>query len=218
MKKLFITGLILLTCSLAGFTQNARFGFTAGATLSNYKAKVDGESETGDSKVGITFGVIANIPLAGNFSFQPAINFVQKGTKEEESFGGETEKTTLTTQNIEIPLNFLYNAPGSSGHFFIGAGPSFCYSAGGKLKYEYAGESESEDIEFGNNENEDFMRAFDLGANFITGYTFSNGLMITLNYNQGLTNLFPGGSDEASIKSRYFGIRLGYLLNSNSKK
>jgi Outer membrane protein beta-barrel domain len=218
MKKLLCSSLLLLTCSITGFTQKTRLGFTAGATLANYKVEVDGDSETADSKVGVTFGVLANIPLSKNFSFQPAINFVQKGTKEEEGSGSETEKVTLTTSTIEIPLNFIYNSSGSHGQFFFGAGPSLCYSVGGKLKYEYGGESESEDIEFGNDENEDLMRVFDLGANILTGYTFANGLLVSLNYNLGLTNLFPGGTDDGTLKSRYFGLRLGYLLKSKTKK
>ncbi len=214
MKKLFFVVLTVMVTCFSLTAQNARFGFTAGAAISNYKAEFDGESDNGNSIVGITAGILADIPISSHFSFQPAANFVQKGTKDEQGTGSETEKVKLTINAIEVPLNFVYNAPGANGSFFVGAGPSFAFAVSGKAKYEYAGESISEDINFGNDEDDD-LKGLDIGANVVAGYRFNNGLLIAANFNAGLSNLVPGDVDGASLKSHYFGIRLGWLLKSN---
>lgn len=216
MKKTIITLTAGVLFMYTANAQTTRFGFTAGTAFANYKAKVDGESDNGNSKAGITAGILADIPLGKNFSLQPAVNFVQKGTKDEETFGGVTEKIKLTVNCIEVPLNFLYNAPGNSGNFFIGAGPSLAFALSGKITVDDGTNSTSVDMKFGN-ADDDNMKGLDLGANFLTGYCFSNGLLLSANYNIGVNNLFPGGSNDGTLKSHYFGIKLGWLLNGKRK-
>ena len=62
--------------------------------------------------------------------------------------------------------------------------------------------------EFGN--NEDDLKGMDFGANFLTGYRFSNGLQISGHYNAGLSKLMVG-SDSGTMKSSYFGVKIGLL-------
>jgi Outer membrane protein beta-barrel domain len=214
MKKLFSLSFILAAFQLIGHAQNARFGFTAGTTFANYTSKENGETDNGNSIIGITAGVVADIPGGKHFSFQPAINFVQKGAKDE---GEQGEKIKLMINCIEVPLNFLYNSSGDKGNFFIGAGPSLTYAISGRGKYDDGTNSVSVKLHFGK-DPEDVMKALDLGANVTTGYSFHSGLLFSVNYNAGLSNLSPGGSDDATLKSHYFGMKLGYLLKSKGKK
>ncbi len=217
MKKLLCLTLLFAGCYFTSLGQNTRFGFTAGVSFANYNSKVDGESDNGNSKVGLTAGVLVDIPLSKNLSFQPAVNFVQKGTKDEQTFGGVTEKVSLGTNHIEVPFNFLFNASGNTGNFFIGAGPSLAFGISGKLKYDDGTDSFTEDVKFGSSDD-DFMKGFDLGANFLAGYCFPNGLLFSANYNAGLSNLFPGGSGgNGTLKSHYFGIKIGWMLNGKNK-
>lgn len=213
MKKLFVLTVLSATFYFTSNAQNTRFGFTAGATFANYHSKVDGESETADSKTGLTVGVLVDVPVNKHFSFQPAVNFVQKGTKDEQ--GGD--KVSIRVNCIEVPMNFLYNTAGNTGNFFIGAGPSLAFALSGKMKFDDGTNSISEDVKFGSGD-EDLMKGFDLGANFLAGYAFSNGLFLSANYNMGLSNLNPDASDDATLKSSYFGIKLGYMLKGKGKK
>jgi len=215
MKKLFFLLVIIVASHFIGNAQTTRFGFTAGAAFANYHSKIDGETDNGNSKTGITAGILVDIPAGKHFSFQPAVNFVQKGTKDEQTTGGVTEKVKLTVNTVEVPLNFLYNAGGSTGNFFIGAGPSFAFALSGKGKYDDGTNSISQDLKFGNSDNDD-MKGLDLGANFLAGYNFKNGLLFSVNYNAGLSNLIPGSGD-GTVKSHYFGIKLGYFLKGNRK-
>lgn len=215
MKKFLFFAVVLM--SLNTYAQNIQFGFTTGISIANYKSKVDGETESGKAKAGFTAGVFADIPIGKHFSFQPAVNFVQKGTKDEQAIFGVTSKYKITVNCIEVPLNFLYNTRGKAGNFFIGAGPSFAIAVGGKLTYDDGTNKMSEKLKFGSGDD-DFIKPFDLGANFITGFSLNNGIMFSVKYNAGLNNLFPHGSDDGTLKSNYFGIKLGYLLKSLGKK
>ncbi len=216
MKKLLLLSSVIIGISLAANAQ--RIGFTGGASFANYKAKVDGESDNGNSKTGLIAGLLVDVSLGDHFSFQPALNFVQKGTKDEQTLAGITEKVSLTTNHLEIPLNILYNTNGDAGNFFIGAGPSFAFGVSGKWKYEDNTSSLTEDVKFGSNEDEDDLKGLDLGANFLAGYCFPNGLFVSANYNLGLNNLAPGGNSDATLKSHYFGVKLGYLLKGKAKE
>jgi len=200
MKKTIITLTAFIFLMHAANSQKAQIGLTVGSTLANYKIKVDGEDQSGNSKAGFTAGVIVNLPAGKNFMIQPGVHWVGKGTKDEED--GHT--ASLTANSIEIPVNFLYT---SNGGFFIGAGPSASFAVSGKAKLDDV----SADLHFGNTDDDD-LKGFDFGANFVTGYQSPKGFMVAANFNQGLSNLVPGDAGNSSIKSHYFGIRLGYVL------
>jgi len=215
MKKLLLISLVLI--SINTYAQNIRVGLTSGFSVSGYKAKMGSETESFNSKIGFTTGIMLDIPAGKHFSFQPALNLVQKGFKEKQTIMGTTTKVSMTINYIELPLNFLYNSRGRAGNFFAGAGPSFAMAASGKYKYDDGTNSFDEKVKFGNGD-EDIMKSFDMGANILSGFSLNNGLMFSLNYNIGLSNLLPNGESDAKLTSRYFGIKLGYLLNTGRRK
>ena len=211
MKKLFF--LIASLAAATAYGQLTHFGFTGGTTISNYKSKLDGNDESGKSKVGFTLGILANLPAGKNFIIQPAINWVQKGSKDEQTMLGVTAKASVTINYIEVPVNFLY----SNNGFFIGAGPAASFGVSGKWKISDGSNSTTENVKFGSSDNDD-LKAFDLGINALSGYNFKNGLFIAANYNMGLSKLDPGSTPNSSLKSRCVGIKLGYILGGNNRK
>lgn len=210
MKKLFFIPLACVAFHFTGIAQNTRFGFAAGTAFANYN-KANSSDENGNSKTGITAGVLVDIPVSQHFSFQPAVNFIQKGTQ------GQEWGPKIDVNCIEVPLNLLFNSRGSTGNFFIGSGPSLAFAFSGKFTIpDPLDRPVTRDLKIGNGSDDD-MKGLDLGANFITGYSFPNGLFLSVNYNAGLNNLSPGGSGNGTMKSHYFGIKLGYLLNGKGK-
>ena len=109
----------MLTILLAShsLTAQTKIGFTAGAAFGNVTVKSQGISASPKQKAGITAGIFANAPLSTNFSFQPALNFVQKGYIVKDETG--TEKVSFNY--LEVPLNFVYNTK-KDGGFFMGQG------------------------------------------------------------------------------------------------
>lgn len=217
MKKLFFISIVCVAFHFTSYAQSARLGFNAGVAIANYDSKTGSETTTAKSKTGFTAGILVDVPMGTHFSFQPAVNFVQKGTKDDTTIDGVIYNAQMNVNNIEVPLNFLYNTRGSSGDFFAGLGPSFTYALSGTSKVTGGGNSASTDLHFGSGANDD-MKTIDFGANFTAGYCFKGGLLLSANYNAGLSNLLPQASGGDKLSSHYFGIKLGYLLKGSSKK
>jgi len=202
----------------AAFSQDIRFGIQAGTAIASQKAKQSGISITSDGKVGFTVGVTSDISIAESFTFQPSLNFTQKGSKFNVSDGSESMESSQTLNYIELPLNFLYHAPAGKGKFFAGLGPVVNYGISGKAKVKMGGESMSEDINFGSNEDEDDYKPFEFSGNILAGYEFSNGVFVAANYNAGLSNIAVGGDSDNSLKNRYFGVKLGFKFGGAAAK
>jgi hypothetical protein len=202
MRKLFI----LTTLVLFAYAANAQFGIQAGAAFYSAKQKTAGISVNSDTKVGFTAGVLYSTSIGENFSFMPSLNFTQKGGKL--SFSGDEEKITLSY--IDLPLNFVYNVKG----FFVGAGPALGFGIGGKDKFTSGGQSESEDVNFGNGDDE--LKPFEISANILAGYKFNNGFFITANFNPGLNNL--SNDSDSKYHNSGFGIRVGYMFGGMKNK
>jgi hypothetical protein len=204
---------ILLLLSAYSFAQKTSFGITAGATFASYKATIEGLSITSKLQPGFTAGVIASIPGAKNFIFRPELNFVQKGGKDKD----DDYVDKLMLNYIELPLNVTYNAPTSSGMFFIGAGPSLNFGLSGKDKWHDNMESGGSDIKFGSGDDADF-KAFELSANILAGYQFSNGFFVAANYNTALNNIAPHDDElDSKYHNRYFAIRIGFMFSGKPK-
>jgi|RhiMethySRZTD1v2_1073278.scaffolds.fasta_scaffold18735_8 hypothetical protein len=217
MKKILL-GCTFLTLMSAAFSQDIRFGIQAGTAIASQKAKQSGISITSDGKVGFTVGVTSDISIAESFTFQPSLNFTQKGSKFNVSDGSESMESSQTLNYIELPLNFLYHAPAGKGKFFAGLGPVVNYGISGKAKVKMGGESMSEDINFGSNEDEDDYKPFEFSGNILAGYEFSNGVFVAANYNAGLSNIAVGGDSDNSLKNRYFGVKLGFKFGGAAAK
>lgn len=198
-----ITILLLATfIVVTAFGQKLTIGINAGVTSSSWKATVDNETETLGSRIGFTAGIVSAIPISSNFSFMPALNYVQKGFKETM----DDYKFEAVLNYLELPLNFVYNRDG----FFVGAGPAISLGLSGKGKSTFNGQTDEEDIEFGSGDDE--MKSTEFSANFLTGYQFKNGFLVSVNYNLGLSNLTNTSVDNEKITNRYFGFRVGYMF------
>lgn len=207
MKQNILLLLLVIVITKSNFAQKTSVGFSAGATVASMHAKISDISTNSKSKVGMTAGIYAITPIGTNFAFLPAINFVQKGAVPKGLQSDENEKITLNY--IEVPLNFAFRTHG----FMIGAGPSVAIGFSGNDKYSSSSQPEEKTTVKWGNSDEDDLKRMDLGANFLTGYQFANGFMITANYNLGLSNLVPGtSSSDAKATNNYFGFKLAYTL------
>ncbi|PWU05109.1 MAG: hypothetical protein C5B52_00255 [Bacteroidetes bacterium] len=210
MKKAFFTMALMYGLCAIAFAQNqVAFKINAGISSAMVKSDVDGEKENTKCRIGFTAGVATNIPLGQHLSFEPGLNYLQKGGKQ----NVDQAKYEVVLNYIEMPLNLLYktSSKSNSGNFFVGAGPSLAYGVSGKIKLEEAGNSESVKIKFGNGDDDD-LKALDIGANLIAGYQFKSGFSLCANYNLGLSNSFHNG--DGTWKNNYFGIRMGYAFPS----
>jgi len=198
--------LVVITLVLsATYTQaQTRFGIKGGLNFSTASFSQNKVTFTPDSKTGFTLGVISEIPLATDFYLQPGLLFSTKGLIVSSSLLGLSSDYSMSTNNIEIPINALYKLHAGSVKVLGFAGPYIGYAVSGKEKYEGV----SSDIKFsGDNKG---MNAFDFGLNFGAGVEISN-FQITAQYGLGLTNLFSQSS-EGTMKNKVFGVSVAYLF------
>ena len=171
-------------------------------------------------------GVVVEFGFGGgNFGLGTGLQFSAKGGKR--VFTGTVLNVPYTrTRNVmpmylQLPLTLHFR----SGGFYAGAGPYAGFAITGKTttKIEYDGSSnkESEDLEFGDEENKDFSQ-FDYGVGFELGYEFFGNLRLSGSYQLGLANIFPADAVELaddhngdwSAKNNVIGVSLTYLFGS----
>jgi hypothetical protein len=199
MKKVILVILVALSAVTMN-AQEIKFGVTAGLNLSNWS----GDDEDTKLKPGFQVGVVADYALTESFSIAPELLFAQRGWKAKES--GLSISTTLNY--LQLPINALYKFNiADDSKFLVFAGPYFGYGLSGTMKAKYDGESESEDLKFGS--DDDQLSAFDFGVNVGIGYQY-NKFFIKAQYNLGLGNLSNDSDD--SIKNTNIGISIGYLF------
>lgn len=216
MKKIITITSSALFFITAATAQKITFGFNGGLIMSNYATKSDGTTYTSKSKTGFTAGFLTDIPITKKLSFQPALQFTQKGGTDKESLDGSDYKLTLTMDYLEIPFNFLYKFSSSKTTFYTGAGPVLSYGLSGQLKLSADGEHNKADVNFGNSDDDDFKQV-DRGADILVGVQFKSGVSIVLNYNMSFSNLVIEGDGDNSYHNRYFGMRIGYMLKGKKR-
>ncbi|PWN65597.1 porin family protein [Chryseobacterium viscerum] len=160
----------------------------AGINFANQSIKnVNGEK----SKISFQAGLGVNIQTGvKNFSIQPEVNFISKGTKFKNSFGNETYNFNY----IEVPVLAKY----SFGPVYVNAGPSIGFLMGksDKIKAVYGK-----------------TKTIDFGVQMGAGIAIPAGpgkMIIDGRYNLGLSNI----SDEkgVDVKNRGFTVSLGYAI------
>jgi hypothetical protein len=213
MKKygILMAALMIFTLSSQAQVVNtgAGIGIRAGVNFQN----LNGEDASGDKldnklKTGFHAGLIADIPVAPDFYFQPGLLYSAKGAELDNS---TVNSTDLRLNYIEMPLNLVYKPMLGTGRLLLGFGPYVGYGLGGKAEFSGMESDVKFEKEAGNAANTVYFKPFDAGANLLFGYEFSNKLSAQLNAQLGLININAYDND-AKIKNTGFGVSLGYRI------
>jgi hypothetical protein len=223
MKKLLLS-LLLAGASLVTFAQLPTFGIKGGVNFATLHASVSGFNLSANSNTLTSFnaGVFVDFKF-GNVSLQPALNLSGKGGKfsgasfsdnSDENVDVEVEQGTgkINLLYLQLPVNIVYHVPVVVGDIYFGAGPYVARGLSGKVKITdpETGQSESQDVKFGGNDDNSF-KAMEYGANAIAGIKLKTGLLLNINYDLGLSNLSPT-ADSGKLKTRVFGVSVGYAF------
>lgn len=199
--------IVLVSCLLiiaATVQAQMKFGPVAGVNFSKMTLKYGGISIDPMMMVGFHLGGLAEIPLSDNFVLQPAIMYSTKGSRYSLDMGEADYEMSMGPNFIEVPIYFAYKFELESMILFLKAGPYGAYAVGGQGKAD----EEDWDLEFGEGEEKD-MKPLDFGLGVGGGIEFNN-LIVSVQYEFGLTNLAP--VDDAEMKISVFSISIGYLF------
>lgn len=218
MKKAIIIFIAFICCfQLAGNAQKARVGLSGGISFANLSRTIGGIGKDGDYRIGIAGGMLVDFPFGKKqqWSFQPSIDYVQKGAAEVAV--APVNKAYTALRYAELPLNFLYNlkcGKSKANTFYFGGGPFIDLPLPSKKVQHIPGNNIATDVSFGSIASSD-LKGVDYGGNAIMGYRMGMGLFVSLHYTQGARNLAPLDNGD-KVKSIVFGIRVGYLFKNNN--
>ncbi len=183
------------------------------------------------SRSGFQLGIILEIPVGhSGWFFQPQMTYISKGRKYNKNYDSATalatdtiyNKSTLTLNYIEIPLNMTYKMPMSRNRksfFFLSAGPyvSFIYS--GNIKAEsltstnQTYSNESTPVTVGKATNA--YNTIDLGLDAKAGFEIGN-VMLNAYWSRGLSN-FYNADYNGTFHHEVIGANLGIWLSSTTQ-
>ena len=195
--------LLLPSLSLA---QGIKFGLKVGmnsADLFGDEIK-EMEQDLGEelvSKWGFCAGGFIRFSLAKTFAIQPEFLYTMKGAKMEAIVLDETMKFEFNLTYLEIPvlIKIMLPTPGIiTPHLY--AGPVMGIKLSGKIKAEYAGESEEEDIS-------DELKDNDYGL-IVGGGIDAGKITVEIRYVLGLTTIATEA--DTDVKNGVFSIMLGF--------
>jgi hypothetical protein len=205
MKKILTLLFVLSLFSIMSFAQ-MQAGLKAGLNIANLSGD---DIDSPDSKTGFAGGAFFTYQFSPMFAIQPEVYYSMKGATDKMDFNGATVDLTYTLDYIEIPVLFKLLIPlqGSSIKPSIFAGPSLGINTTAKIKAEYQGESEEEDIED--------VKSTDLGLQFGGGIGFPVGkgeLGVDIRYILGLSTI-DDSAEEADVKNNVINVNLYYAFS-----
>lgn len=208
MKKTFVLMTALAISCATLKAQQVSFGVKAGVQQNTLSLKQKEGSDWGRTAIigtGFHIGGIADISLSEKISVQPQLLFNSKST-------AMNSETKINMYAIDIPVNFLYK----TGGFFLGLGPNLSYGLSAKVTGDgdedwYKKQSDGE-----GGEEKSVLKRFEVGANITLGYQFTNNLLISANYTQGLSNVSNYADDGqfGNVNTRFTGLSIGYMFGS----
>lgn len=194
MKQFCIITVIALLSMSSVNAQNVQFGAKVGVNF----ASINGDdTDELDMRTSFHVGVFSELSYSERFSLQPELVYSSQGAKMSEE--GFDVSIRLSYINLPIIAKY-YLTEGLS----LEAGPQFGLLLSAKVKSEFDGESEEEDIK-------DELNDFDFGINFGAGYKLENGINFTARYNYGFTNLADTEDlDDTKINNGVIQVSVGY--------
>jgi hypothetical protein len=202
--------------------QKTRFGILAGpAIISSTRENINKNNDQNDhtrsvhSVTSYFVGVVASVPVSKNIIFRPQLEYIQKGWKNHFDYtdNSQDHDVRIKANCIDVPLNFVYDAPTKSGRFFIGTGPYLSYCLSGNVHNEL--DATTTDLVFNSSDTTGFSaNRIDVGINVIAGYEFRGGFFLSLNYSHGFVDFRTELKNTANPhnKNTVLGLSLGYMF------
>lgn len=215
MKKL--TSLLLAALLSAAFASPGFAQLSAGGRVGIDFANLGGDAE-GDSKTGFSIGVFLGSSYHNLFSVYTELQYVQKGTKQEQlivegAFTAilETE-TKLSYLELLVPATLIIPVEGSNIRPRLYIGPTMALLLSCRVEVEapqLLGGIFQDPVDCG-----DLLKSVDLGLVLGGGVDLSVGsgaITADVRYNLGLTNIGDSGSF-FDVKNRVWQILVGYAF------
>jgi len=204
---------LLLCATITAQTEKVKIGVKAGLNIASLT--FDENELESSQKTGFTAGIMAEIPLAKNFSVQPEVLYSQQGMKFSYSdidVANSSYKSTITLNYLNIPVMLKY---------YVLKGLSV--QAGSQIGILLKSNNKYQDnfLGYDNHENynlSDYTNAFDTSVNLGLGYQFKDKFYVDLRYNISYSDVFKEANSNGNyvinsdMRNRVFQITIGYFF------
>lgn len=204
---------LLVCATITAQTEKVKIGIKAGLNIASLT--FDENELESSQKTGFTAGIMAEIPLAKNFSVQPEVLYSQQGMKFSYSdidVANSSYKSTINLNYLNIPVMLKYYVlKGLS----VQAGPQIGILLKSNNKYQ------DNFLGYDNHENynlSDYTNAFDTSVNLGLGYQFKDKFYVDLRYNISYSDVFKEANSNGNyvinsdMRNRVFQITIGYFF------
>jgi hypothetical protein len=212
-KSMLVLCTLLLCATITAQTEKVKIGVKAGLNIASLT--FDENELESSQKTGFTAGIMAEIPLAKNFSVQPEVLYSQQGMKFSYSdidVANSSYKSTITLNYLNIPVMLKYYVlKGLS----VQAGPQIGILLKSNNKYQ------DDFLGYDNHENynlSDYTNAFDTSVNLGLGYQFKDKFYVDLRYNISYSDVFKEANSNGNyvinsdMRNKVFQITIGYFF------
>jgi len=189
--------MILGACLLfAGFAQaqNPKLGVKAGVNIANFTGDPDPD---GDFRTGLAAGIYTNIPISPGFSFEPSLEYSQKGA-EFTTFASTDVKSKISY--IDLPLMAKYNFTPAFGIF---AGPQVSFF----LDQETSVVNGNSTTTF-EGDNDSYRKSL-AGGKAGLSYNFGS-VMVNASYATDFQNLYKDNPGNSDLKNQVINVGLAF--------
>ena len=230
----------------SAMAQGVKLGIDGGLNLANLASQWEGETVSGQIKVGANLGVFANIPLGSAIAIQPGIRYSLKGSKYDSRqtvFYGTNLQNTYEAENnlalhyAEIPLNFVYTfgSDDSRSKFFVGLGPYVAFLLDAEEKFKIKDKANPQgapalpedgisDLKIGNDEGRNNLKRTDYGGQAFVGYKLNNSWFLKAGGQMGFEEIRyeqvqNAGFGESFQRNNFvFFLNVGYMFGGGKAK
>ncbi len=200
MKKLFCSILLVLFVQII----NAQtWGIKGGINFAEVSFSGGDEMFSPSHITGFHVGPVADFKLIDKLHFNPGLLYSLKGYKESYTEENLTEKINCLVLPLNLSYRFPINPVVNKLDVFAQAGPYLSYALSGKSTYN----GETTNIDF----DKENMKRFDFGVDLGAGVQYGP-VVVSLNYELGLTNLSKDGELSGKVKNKVFQISAAIMF------
>ncbi len=204
MKKILLLSIFFGLSFSAMQSQQIMYGAKAGLNLSTIGGDKTEINHT--TKTGFHLGVLAEIPITGDFAVQPEVLFTSQGAKMQQTLFLDVElEGSKKLEYIQVPVMAKYYVVKGLA---LEAGPqvSFLTRAIGDIETTSNGITESRKVELTGVSKIDFS----VGAG--ASLYLDMGVFFAARYNFGLTNINDSDASDWKALNNVFQLSAGYFF------
>lgn len=210
-KSILIVCTLFLGMTVAAQTEKVKVGVKAGINISSLT--IDHSELSTSGKIGLTGGMMVEIPIAKNFALQPELLYSEQGSKTSFSDADVTNSvytSTIKLNYLNIPVMLKYYVAEALS---IQAGPQLgiLLKANNKYQDNFLGYKNQENFNLYK-----YSSGFDTALNFGLGYQFLDKFTGDFRYSFSYSNVFKDGDAnhyvDNNMKNRVFQITIGYFF------